>query len=146
MQKNTKQAAAVAGAVVSLAALTAAGYFIFGPNGKNNRKQIKGWTLKLKGDVLERLEKLRDVTPEVYNDIIDDVAVKYSKLKSIDAAELALIVADLKKHWSAISRDIRANEAGKAKKVAKKKTGAKKASTKKSASKKAASSQEETAS
>lgn len=116
-KKNTtnnsnKQAAMVAGVAAGVAALAAAGYFILGPNGKNNRKQIKGWTFKMKGDVLERLEKLKDVTPEVYNAIIDDVSLKYGKLKSIQAGEIAEIAADMKKHWNAISRDIKAKEKG----------------------------------
>jgi DNA-binding transcriptional ArsR family regulator len=134
MKKDTKQVAVVAGVAVGLAALTAAGYFVFGPNGKNNRKQIKGWSLKMKGEILERLEKLKDVTPEVYNAIIDEVSAKYGKLKNISEEEVAAIATDLKKHWRAISRDLKEKEnKGKkkvvqAKKVVKKvvKTAAKK--------------------
>ena len=110
MNKETKQVAVVAGVAVGLAALTAAGYFVFGPNGNKNRKKIKGWSLKMKGEVLERLEKLKDVTPEMYNSIIDEVAAKYGKLKHISEAEIVEITADLKRHWRAISRDLKAHE------------------------------------
>lgn len=138
MNKEQKQVAVVAGVAVGLAALTAAGYFVFGPNGNKNRKKIKGWSLKMKGDVLERLEKLKDVTPEVYNGIIDDVAAKYGKLKSISAEEIVEISSDLKRHWRAISRDIKASE-GKGKKIVRgvKKTVAKKVAVTQSAVKKA---------
>lgn len=110
MKKDTKQVAVVASVAVGLAALTAAGYFVFGPNGKNNRKQIKGWSLKMKGEILERLEKLKEVTPDVYNTIIDEVSAKYGKLKNISEAEVAAIALDLKKHWRAISRDLKEKE------------------------------------
>ncbi len=110
MKKETKNVAVAASFAVGLAALVASGYFIFGPHGKNNRKQIKGWSLKMKGDVLERLEKLKDVTPEVYNAIIDEVSAKYGKLKSVSDVEVAEIATDLKKHWRAISRDLKAKE------------------------------------
>lgn len=128
MKKNTNQVAVVAGVTVGLAALAAAGYFMLGPEGKKNRKQIKGWSLKMKGDVLEKLEKLKDVTPEVYNGIIDEVSAKYGKLKNISAEEITEIAIDLKKHWKAISRDMKAGQnTTKAKKVTVKKKVAKKA-------------------
>lgn len=133
MQKSTKQVAVVAGVAAGLVALAAGSYFLLGPNGKKNRKEIKGWTLKMKGDVLEKLEKLQDVTPEVYNQIIDDVTLKYGKLKNIQAAELAEIASDLKKHWKAISKDMKAGGATAKKKVTKAKVVVKKAVAKKQA-------------
>ncbi len=131
MKKDTKQVAVVAGVTVGLAALAAAGYFVLGPEGKKNRKQIKGWSLRMKGDVLEKLEKLKDVTPEVYNGIIDEVSTKYGKLKHISADEISEIAIDLKKHWKAIARDIKTREGkGKAKKVSLKKKVVKKVAKK----------------
>jgi len=129
MQKKTQttNAKVIVGVAAGLAALTAAGYFVLGPNGKNNRKAIKGWSLKMKGEVLERIEKLKEVTPEVYNTIIDEVSAKYGKVKSISADEVADIALDLKKHWKAISRDLKAKEQGTKKKVAVVKKAAKKA-------------------
>ncbi len=120
-QKNNKNIS-VGGAVglaASLAALAAGSYFIFGPQGTKNRKAIKGWTLKAKGEVLEKIEKLKEVTPETYNKLIDDVTAKYSKLKDISGDEVAALASDLKKHWKAIARDLAP------KKKAAKKTGKK---------------------
>jgi hypothetical protein len=130
MQKDTKKSPNAAVIAAGVAALAAAGYFVFGPNGKNNRKQIKGWTLKMKGDVLERLEKMKEVTPEVYNGIIDDVSTKYAKIKNISAGEIAEIAMDLKKHWNAIARDMKASQsAGTRSGGAKKKTASAKKKT-----------------
>lgn len=136
MEQKTKQiAVATAGIAVGLAALTAAGYFVFGPNGKKNRIKIRGWTLRMKGEILERMEKVKELNPEVYNAIIDEVSAKYGKLKYISAIELATLVTDLKKHWSAISRDMHAQgTTGRRRSVAggaKKKTIRKRAAAKK---------------
>lgn len=108
-QKNNSKNVSVGGAVgfaAGLAALAAGGYFIFGPQGAKNRKAIKGWTLKAKGEVLEKIEKLKEVTPEVYNKVIDEVTAKYAKVKDVSAEEVVALATDLKKHWKAISRDL----------------------------------------
>lgn len=105
MKKDTKQVVMVASVTAGLVALSAASYFMFGDDGKKHRKQIKGWTLKMKGEVLEKLEKIKDINPKIYNQIIDDVSVKYGKLKHISKDEISQIVFDLKKHWNAIEKD-----------------------------------------
>ena len=108
-KNNTTKDVSVGGAIgvaAGLAALAAGSYFIFGPQGKKNRKAIKGWSLKMKGEVLEKIEKLKEVTPDLYNKVIDDVSAKYAKVKDISAEELALLVVDMKKHWKAISNDL----------------------------------------
>lgn len=108
-QKNSTKKVSVGGIVgitAGLAAIAAGSYFIFGPQGAKNRKVIKGWTLKAKGEVLEKIEKLKEVTPEVYNKVIDEVSAKYSKIKDISADEVMALSSDLKKHWKAIARDL----------------------------------------
>lgn len=116
--KNTSVGGAI-GVAAGLAALAAGSYFIFGPKGKNNRKAIKGWTLKMKGEVLEKIEKLKEVTPDLYEKVINEVSAKYAKVKDISADELAMLVADMKKHWKAISNDLAPKKKA-AKKVVKK--------------------------
>lgn len=125
-QKKGSDVGVVVGVAAGVAAIAAAGYFLFGPSGKANRKVIKGWTVKMKGEVLEKIEKLKEVTPETYNAIIDEVAAKYAKLKHINQEEIAMVTADLKKYWKVISRDVKAKQGGAKKKVA----SAKKAVTK----------------
>jgi hypothetical protein len=125
-QKKGADVGVVVGVAAGIAAVAAAGYFLFGPNGKNNRKVIKGWTVKMKGEVLEKIEKLREITPEMYDAIIDEVASKYAKLKHVNEEEIKVVTADLKKYWKVISRDVKAKQGGAKKKVvAAKKTVAK---------------------
>ena len=116
-QKKGADVGVVVGVAAGVAAIAAAGYFLFGPNGKNNRKVIKGWTVKMKGEVLEKIEKLKEITPEAYDAIIDEVAGKYAKFKHVNEEEVKAVTADLKKYWKVISRDVKAKQGGAKKKV-----------------------------
>ena len=79
MNKSNVIKLAVAGA--SLAGLAATAYFFFGPKGKKHRQHAKAWAIKMKGDVIEKLEAAREITEPVYREIIDTVAREYEKGK-----------------------------------------------------------------
>ena len=106
MQKKTAQGGsggmsfAVIGA--SAAALAAA-YFFLGPKGKKHQKQAKAWAIKMKADVVEKLENAREVSEPVYHEIIDSVAAEYKKGKKAGQAEIVDLATDLKKHWKTLS-------------------------------------------
>lgn len=99
-------AASIGMGVATLAAAAAGAYFLYGKDGAKNRKKIRSWSLKMKADVMDQIEKLKDVTEESYSMVIDQVAEKYSKVKNIDLSELDALKADLKKHWKNIKRDV----------------------------------------
>lgn len=91
----------------ALAALSAGAYFLYGTKeGAKKRVKIKGWVLKAKGEVLEKLETLKDVNEDTYNNIIGTVMKKYEGLKNVDPNEVSLLVSDLKKHWKNIKKHI----------------------------------------
>ena len=69
------------------AAGVAAGYFLYGPEGKKNRKKVKAWAVKAKGEVLEEIEKMKEVSEEGYTAAVDKVANKYGKLKKVGETE-----------------------------------------------------------
>lgn len=127
-QTNSSGAGALVG-LAALAAVAAGGYFLYGKDGAKNRKKIKGWTLKAKGEVLEKVEKLKEVSEPEYRKVVDAVAAKYSAVKSIDPAEVQQMAKELHGHWKNIKRSI-APAPAKKKPVAKK-TPAKKAAAKK---------------
>lgn len=106
MPKKVKGTRAVKLAVIgaSLAGLAATAYFFFGPKGKKHQKQAKAWTIKMKGEVVEKLEMAREITEPVYREIIDTVAKDYKKGKKASQAEIDELAADLKKHWSSMSK------------------------------------------
>lgn len=87
-----------------IAALSAAAYILFGPDAKKNRKKISGWATKMKGEIIEKFEKMQDVTEPIYNKVIDDVSKKYAKSKDIAAEELGGVVGELKKHWKTMNK------------------------------------------
>ncbi len=98
-------------------ALSAAAYLLFGPEGKKNRKMIRGWSVKMKGEIIEKLEAAKEITEPVYHDILDKVTEKYAKLKNVDQEELLAVVADVRKQWKNMMKDAKPK-----KKVAKKTT------------------------
>jgi hypothetical protein len=105
MQKKTKANAiklSVLGA--SLAGLAATAYFFFGPKGKKNRQHAKAWVIKMKGDVVEKLEAAREITEPVYLEIVDTVSREYKKGKKASGEEIEAVAKDLKKHWKSISK------------------------------------------
>lgn len=107
MAKNNTRVAGVGVGILAVAAAAAAGtYFLYGKDGAKNRKKIKGWTLKAKGEILERMEKLGELSEEKYNEIITQVAKQYHGLKSVDPAELTAMTNDLRRHWKNIKRQI----------------------------------------
>lgn len=81
----------------------AAGYFLYGKDGAKNRKAIKTWTLRAKADVLEKLEKAKEVSEDTFHSVVDEISTKYgSKVKDISPEDVALFAKDLKKHWKDI--------------------------------------------
>ncbi len=123
MVKKQSNVGKVVAVSAGIAALSVGAYLLFGPNGKKNRKTMKSWMVKMKGDVLEKLENVKEVTGPMYDTIVDQVSAKYRKLKNVDPAELAAEIADLKKQWNAMTKGKK--KAG-AKKVVKKVTKKKK--------------------
>ena len=95
-----------AGTVVAVGAgviaLAAASYFFFGPEGKKNRNSLKGWMVKMKGEVIEKLEESKDMSEAAYEKIVDTVATKYAKAGKISEAEIRLFAGLLKQQWKGI--------------------------------------------
>lgn len=84
-----------------VAAIAAAGYFFLGPDGKKNRKLAKGWMIKMKGEVVSRMEKAKDVSEETYEKMVDQVAKTY--VSTGGKAEVEKLAKELKSHWKSIS-------------------------------------------
>lgn len=83
----------------AVAAGIAGAYFLYGKDGAKNRKKIKSWMIKAKGEALEKIEKLKDVSEENYLAAITAVGEKYSKVKDATPEEVAELMNDLKKQW-----------------------------------------------
>ena len=86
-----------------MAALAAAGYFFLGPKGKKNQRSTRAWMIKMKGDVVEKLESMQDITKETYDTLVDKVGVAYEAVAD-NRDEVAQLATELKSHWKSISQ------------------------------------------
>lgn len=118
MPKNSKRGVEVGVGVAMLAAAAAAGYFLYGKNGAKNRKKVKGWMLKAKGEVLEQLERMKEVNQATYRQAVEKVMARY---RSMDAKEIAALSKELKGYWAGIKRQAAPAGPEKKKKTARKK-------------------------
>jgi len=113
VSKKGLSAKTAIGIGVGVAALSAAAYVLFGPNGKKNQKAIRSWAVKMKGEIIEEFEKAKELTEPVYHNIVDKVQAKYAKFKNVDKEELKATINEIKKHWKALKKEV----AGKKQKV-----------------------------
>jgi hypothetical protein len=106
MKKQTSKGMSTGAKIGIGATIAAAGvgaYLLFGPEGKKNRKAVKGWAVKMKGEIIEKMESMQDLTEAAYHKVIDEVYNKYAKVKGIDKKELDELVADIRKHWKSMA-------------------------------------------
>jgi hypothetical protein len=126
-QNNTSGRNLAAG--VGLAALSAAAagaVFLYGTDaGKKRRKQIKSWSLRMQGDVIDRMEKMKDWSEDAYHKVVNEVSDKYKKVKNVDPIELTAVAADLKRHWKNITKQVQGSKRPARKAPAKKKASPK---------------------
>ncbi|MEK7136278.1 MAG: hypothetical protein AAB821_01675 [Patescibacteria group bacterium] len=125
MTVNTKKGGKDVGLATGLAVgagliAAAGGYFLYGPNGKSNRKKVRAWGIKARGEVLHEIERMKDVTADGYVQAVDKVMAKYEKMKDISGPEIDELKGELKRYWKRIVADV------KSKTGQTKKTGAKK--------------------
>jgi len=99
--KKKKSNAVGIGVAITAAAVAAAGaYFLYGSkNAAKNRKKIKGWTLQAKGEVLEQMERIKNLSQEDYERLVDRVMTRYRRVGSAAAPEVAKLARELKGHW-----------------------------------------------
>ena len=92
------------GVGLTAAAVAAAGaYFLYGSkSAPKNRRQVKSWALKAKGEVLAALEKGGKMTQAEYEALVDGVMDAYTKVEKISKAELADFKDEMGNNWSGL--------------------------------------------
>jgi len=108
-QKNSKNELSTAqkvgiGFCLTAAAVTAAGaFFLYGSKeAAKNRKKVKGWMLKAKGEVLEKLEKAEAITEDEYKALVDTASKAYGTVKNATAGEVKDFQKEMQQHWVAL--------------------------------------------
>jgi hypothetical protein len=93
--------------ISTVASIIAGAYYLYNSKeGVETRKNLRGWAVKMQGEIMERIEKLKDVTDEAYNTIVDEVSKKYKEQQ--ETGELDAFVKDIKKKWTKVSKDVKA--------------------------------------
>lgn len=117
--QNSLTVTKIAALGAGVAALATASYYFFGPEGKKNRDNLKSWMIKMKGEIIEKMEAAKEVSEEVYSKIVDTVAKKYAKSGKVGEEEIIAFAEVLKSQWKGITKAY--TKATKPKKVATKK-------------------------
>jgi ElaB/YqjD/DUF883 family membrane-anchored ribosome-binding protein len=71
-------------------------------NGKENAPKVKEWAMNMEQEIVEKIDKVKDMTEPVLTKIIDEVKEKYEHMKEVDGDELKKMVATLRDHWSSV--------------------------------------------
>lgn len=103
MKKSQKQALAVGGGLAAIAAAAAGVYLL---SDKQNRKKAAKWVKDMQKEVIDELNKAGKATKATYNKAVDTVTKNYEGLKNVSTTELALVAAELKERWDAISDEV----------------------------------------
>jgi hypothetical protein len=104
MAKNNHTTAKIITITAGAAALAATSYYFFGPMGKVHRKKALGWMIKMKGEVIEKLEEAGEMSEEVYHKIIDSVLASNIVAGKVSKPELEAFAKTLKSQWKHISK------------------------------------------
>jgi gas vesicle protein len=85
-----------------LVAIAAASYYFFGPDGKDRRTKMKGWMIRMKGEVIEKIEDAKELTEPIYRDIIDSVVAASIATARASKEEVMEFADRLKSQWNDI--------------------------------------------
>lgn len=105
-KKKSGAGAAIGLGLAATAAAIAGAYYFYGKEGAKHRKALKSWTVKARGEVMEKMEAMDEVTRQKYEAVVTQVLSKYKAMKHISPAELQLLARELKGHWDAISKTL----------------------------------------
>lgn len=95
------------GVGVGVAAIAAAGAcFVSRKRDAKGLETITGWALQMKGEVLQKLEDLKEIDEEAYHGLVDRIARRHRRAKRASAGELKRLTAELKAAWPRISRQL----------------------------------------
>lgn len=58
--------------------------------------------MNMEQEIVEKIDKVKDMTEPVLQKIIDEVNEKYERMKDIDKDELKKTIDTLRNHWSSV--------------------------------------------
>lgn len=110
MSNNTQQSENERKSNLPLAGLLGAAavgaVYLYGKNKQRVQQRLRGWVLKIKGEVMERVAESESLTREEYEDIVDSAVDKYKQKKQQASERFEQIRHDLKSQWEEIHEEI----------------------------------------
>ncbi|MFA6602160.1 MAG: hypothetical protein WCT02_04900 [Candidatus Paceibacterota bacterium] len=110
MSKNSIKPSSIVALGAGAVALAASTYYFFGPMGKIHRKKAAGWMIKMKGEIIEKIEEAGEVSEEVYKGIVDTVLASYLATGKVATPELQAFADILKGQWKNIVKTLPKNK------------------------------------
>lgn len=121
-KSNNSHGFGISVGIAALAAAAAGAYYLYGSDkAAKNRKQVKSWMLRMKAEVMDEVESVKELTQDAYGAAVDKVSEKYAQLKNVDKEELSALASRMKSHWNDIREDISETVKDEMKKASKKK-------------------------
>jgi hypothetical protein len=105
MAMSKKRMAVTALGVTTTALAAAAGaYWLYGAQkAKNNRKVAKGWMLKARGELMDLVEKTKDIDKKKYFDMAESVAKTLGQKAGATTVQISGAAKDLKAVWAQVA-------------------------------------------
>jgi len=111
-KKSSGAGAGLVAAGVAAVAAAAGAYFLYGTKeGAKTKKKVKSWALKAKGEVLEKIEKMKDVSEDSYNGAVASVMDKYKKVMKEHGDDVDVVTKELKGYWGHLKKHLKAHAA-----------------------------------
>lgn len=114
---KTKKSKISAGKAIAIGAgvatLAAGAYYFLGPNGKKNQKKATVWTTKMKKEVEKKVATIKNVSEPIYHNVVDTLAMNYSKQYKAHAPEIKAFAKHLKSEWKGIEKKVTQKKATK---------------------------------
>lgn len=105
MKKQTSSGPSILAIGAGIVAAGAASYYLFGPEGKHHRHALKGWMIRMKGEIVDKLEDMKEVTEPMYHQIVDSVVEAYRNNNKVAAGDLDAYAQKLKGQWKRITSE-----------------------------------------
>lgn len=108
-QTSAMQKVAIATGITGLlVAATLGTHFLFNTKkGKQSLKHIKSWAFKMKAELLEKLEKAKEINETVYAQVVDELTEKYKKVKGMTVEEVHEMAQELKSQWKKVHAEVK---------------------------------------
>ncbi len=103
-KENNKRSKLPLAGLLGAAAIGAV--YLYGKNKQRVQRRLRGWMLKVKGEVMEQVSEVEELTREEYESIVDTAVDKYKAKKQEAAEEFEQTRRQLKSQWEEIHKEV----------------------------------------